>query len=447
MSNSTTAWTPRALLARAVDVTEGETAELLWSFAIFFSVLSAYYILRPIRDEMGVTVGSDGLERLFTVVFFVMLAAVPLFGWITTRFPRRRVAPIVYGFFILNLLLFWLALSGPKTWQTEGLLGQLGLSPPFDFTLASLFFVWASVFNLFVVSMFWILMSDIWETGQAKRLYGFIAAGGTAGALAGPLVSRELSRLVEPHHLLLVSAGLLTAALLGILALRRAAHQEGAAAGDEKPAGEHGVLEGARRVFAEPYLFRIALFILLANLVGTYFYLEQSRIVGEAIPGKADRVHFFATRDLAVSVLVLTLQVLVTGRIMKRFGLGVPLAALPATATVGLLALSVAPSLDIVAAVMVAERAISFALANPAIKVLYTAVSTEDKYKAQSFIDTVVYRGGDAASGWVFNTLAKSLGLSGGLIAVLTLPVAGLWLMTARDLARMQKEKSETAAG
>ena len=414
------------LFRNAVDIRDGELPRLALAFAMFFSVLCGYYILRPVRDEMGVALGTDGLEKLFFAVFLVMCAAVPVFGTIVARLPRRLVVPLLYAFFIANIFVFWLLLQA-----------ETGTAP--SPLLASSFFVWASVFNLFVVSLFWILMSDLWHTEEAKRLYGFIAAGGTAGAVAGPVLARGLSGSLAPHDLLLVTALFLAVALVCSLALR--AHLPPAeAAAAERPAGVRDILSGAERVWQSPYLFRIALFILFANLIGTFFYLEQSRIVAAEIADRAARVQFFATRDLAVSLLTIAIQVFVTGRVKKTFGLAVPLSALPLTAMLGLMALAISPSLEVVAAIMVAERAVAFALANPALKVLYTAVDPDEKYKAQNFIDTVVYRGADAASGSIFNALTKSLGASSTVLALVSLPVALIWLWTGRDLARRQAE-------
>lgn len=411
-------WLKRRL-RRVIDIEPNEIAGALVSFAYFFAVLCAYYIIRPVRDEMGVAIGQDGLERLFTVVFVVMLAAVPLFGWVVSRFARRRIVPYVYAFFVLNLIAFWALI------ETDGP-GKL---------VAAAFFVWASVFNLFVVSMFWILMSDLWRADQATRLYGFIAAGGSAGALAGPLVTQSLVRLVGPTHLLLISAALLGVAIAAAMALRRQFEGLSGAGGHDRLSG-HGILAGAVETWRSPILFRIALWILLANVVSTVFYFEQSRIVGETIPDRAGRVQLFARLDLAVSLLTIFAQVFLTGRVLARLGVAVTAALLPGLAIAGLLMLSVSPVIGVIVTVMALERSIAFALANPAVKTLFTDVEAEAKYKAQSFIDTVVYRGGDAVSGWLFGALSKGLGLSGQAIALAALPLAVLWFVTSRGLTR-----------
>ncbi len=421
---------PATLLRRIVHVEAHEVKAVLLSFAYFFLVLAAYYIIRPVRDEMGVAVGRDHLQTLFVAVFFVMLAAVPVYGWVTSHVSKRLVVPIVYGFFILNLLAFWVLLSGD------------GRTP----TIASVFFIWASVFNLFIVSLFWIVMSDLYASDEAKRLYGFIAAGGSAGALAGPIITQSFVRIIGPDNLLLVSALLLALALAVAVMLRRIVPERSDGAAARRPVGKD-ILAGAVRVWKSPYLFRIALWILLGNLVSTFFYLEQSRIVGETLTDRTARVELLARLDLAVSVMTILLQVFVTGRLLERFGVGITAATLPAWCAVGLLALAISPTLFVIVSIMAVERAVAFAFASPAVKVLYTVVDPEEKYKAQNFIDTVVYRGGDAASGWVFNTLGKTLGLAGGVVALTAVPAAVAWLYLSFSLGRQLNARTARLEG
>lgn len=415
------------LIARVVHVAPGEITALLLSFVYFFLVLAAYYIVRPVRDEMGVAVGREHLQTLFVAVFFVMLAAVPVYGWVSSHFPKRLIVPVVYGFFILNLITFWVLLSGD------------GRTP----ALASVFFVWASVFNLFVVSLFWSLMSDLYANDQAKRLYGFIAAGGSAGALAGPVITQSFVRMIGPDNLLLVSALLLALALGAAMLLRRVMPQLAEGNGNDKPLSKE-ILAGAVRVWQSPYLFRIALWILLGNLVSTYFYLEQSRIVGETLTDRTARVELLARLDLAVSILTILLQLFATGRLIERLGVGLTAAILPAWCAVGLVALAISPTLFVIVSIMAVERAIAFSFSNPAIKVLYTVVEPDEKYKAQNFIDTVVFRGGDAASGWIFNALGKGLGLTGAVVALTAVPAALSWLYLSFSLGRQLATQTAT---
>jgi ATP:ADP antiporter, AAA family len=414
-----------------VQVEPAEIPGLVWSGLYFFCVLAAYYIVRPIREEMGVRLGRDGLGMMFTVVFFVMIAAVPIFGWLATRFKRSAVVPVVYGFFIANLLLFW-ALFRMDAGSTM---------------LAGCFFVWVSVFNLFAVSLFWSLMSDKWSSDQAKRLYGCIAAGGSAGAVSGPIITRNFASAVGPTNLLLISAVLLGAALLCVTALRRV-ERRGEAQHQDAPPQLADMVAGAVNVWQSSYLFQIAITVLLANLISTYFYFEQSRIVGASILDSATRIELFANMDLAVNTMTILAQIFLTASLMQRLGVGLTAGALPAVVVAGLIAIAISPSLWVIVAVVVVERAVAFAFSNPAFRVLYTAVPPEDKYKAQNFIDTVVFRGGDAASGWLFNTVAKEAARAYGLpmatFALLTLPLAAFWLWIAVKLGREHDARAKT---
>lgn len=418
---------PVPWLRRFVNVEPGEVAALLASFAMFFALLSAYYIVRPVRDEIGVSLGKDALHELFTVVFFVMIVLVPLFGFVATRFPRRLVLPSIYVFFALNLVGFWLVMkSGDKSaW------------------VAGTFFVWGSVFNLFVVSLFWSLMAELWSHAEAKRLYGFISAGGTAGALTGPLLTQGLVRLVAPVNLLLLSAALLVAAMIAGLAVRRL---RTGGVGPEMDAAGGGILDGAIKVFTTPLFARIALFVFLANIVGTFFYLEQARLVASTIHDSAARVEFFSGRDLAVSIATFLIEVFGTARVLQRFGVTVALLALPITAAVGAFLLSFDAALWVVAAVMVAERIVSFSLANPAIKVIYTLASPGEKYKVQNFIDTVVFRGGDATSGWLYASLGGGLGFAASTIGAVAMPLVLAWIWIARRLGADHRERAAATA-
>jgi AAA family ATP:ADP antiporter len=415
------------LIGRMVVVERREIPQLLASFAFFFCVLGAYYVIRPVREEMGVTVGREWLQTLFVIVFFVMLAAVPLFGWVASSFAKRRIVAIVYAFFILNLLVFWLLFS----------IGTVGVY------IAGTFFVWVSIFNLFAVSLFWSTMADSYSSDDAKRLYGLIAAGGSIGAISGPLITQSLVHVVGTANLLLVSAALLCGALAAVHTLRNAI---GTAASQEEHLAQGGLLAGALNVWRSPYLFRIALWVLLANLIGTFFYFEQARIIGATYAVAADRVQLFARIDLVVNALTIVGQLFVTGRLLQRVGIGVAAAALPVSGLLSLLALAVAPVAAVIVGVMIVERAVTFAIANPALRVLFTVVPAEDKYKAQNFIDTVVFRGGDAASGWLFGSLAKSLGVGMSTVALLTVPIAAVWTALSLTLGRRQVELADTSS-
>jgi AAA family ATP:ADP antiporter len=415
------------LLRRTVAIERAEVAAVVGSFLTFALVLGGYYLIRPVRENISAEATADQRQLWFLLVFLVMLAAVPVFAWIVARLPRVAVLPGLYGFFVVLMVFFWAVLRGDGGSQLGGA-----------------FFVFASVFNLFVVSLFWILMSDLYDSGQAKRLYGFIAAGGTTGAVAGPFAANGLVPIVGQDNLLLIAAIVFAVAAVLSVWLRRVAVGAHAKGGEiYAPPTLRTLLSGAERVLRDSYLLRIASYVLIANLLSTFFYLEQSRLAGETIGDAGQRVQFFAERDLITNVLTVLVQVFLTGRILARFGIGVAAGVLPALTVAGLAVYTVMPELHVVAAIMVAERVAAFALSNPSLKVLYTAVDLDERYKAQNFIDTVVYRGGDALSGAVFNGLTKALGLPLAAVALASVPVAGLWLALTTRFDQALKTRLE----
>ncbi len=429
--NRSAASRPTGWVRRLVDVEPQAVSALWWSFAYFFCLLCAYYILRPLREEMGIAGGVDQLPWVFTGTFLAMLAAVPLFGAVTSRLPRRRFLPLVYYFFIANILIFH------ALFQFEA--GSAGT--------ARAFFIWVSVFNLFVVSVFWSFMVDLFTSEQGKRLFGFIAAGGSLGAVTGPAATALLAAPLGPVNLLLVSAGFLALAILCIRRLnaRAARDPRGRAAvvsGGKPPGPEAalggGMLAGVPLVLCSPYLLAIALFILLFTTLSTFLYFEQAHIVAAAYSDPAQRTALFATVDLAVNVLTVLIQALLTGRLLPRLGVAAGLAALPLFSAIGFAALAAAPVLTVLIVFQVLRRAGDYAVTRPAREVLFTVVDRESKYKAKNFIDTVVYRGGDAVAGWAFAGL-KGLGLGLTAIAWLAVPIALLWGAVAWWLGRRQE--------
>lgn len=400
----------------------GEGAAVGWAFAYFFLLLAGYYILRPLRDEMGIAGGIDTLPWVFTGTFLAMLAAVPLFGFVTARLPRRRFLPLVYGFFIVNMLLFYGAFQ-VEAWRE---------------VTARVFFIWVSVFNLFVVSVFWSFMVDLFTSAQGKRLFGLIAAGGTAGAIAGPLLTAWLVVPLGPVNLLPLSAALLAGALLCIRQLGRWASADSsppARAGQEPLGGS--MLAGLTAIARSPYLLGVALFMLLFTMLSTFLYFEQAHIVARSFTGAAERTRFFALLDLGVNTLTVVTQILITSRLLMRLGVAGTLALLPVLSAVGFALLALTPVLAALAGFQVVRRAGEYAITRPARELLYTVVDRETKYKAKNALDTVVYRGGDALAGWVFAGL-KSLGLGLAAVAWIAVPVALAWAAVAAWLGHRQ---------
>lgn len=415
---------PRAgLLARLVKVAPGEGTALAWSFAYFFALLSSWYLLRPVREEMGIQGGVERLPWAFTAVFLVMLAAVPAFSALVARVPRSRAIPAVYGFFLLNLVGFWALLR-------EGSLRA---------EVAGAFFVWASVFNLFVVSVFWSYMADLWDPAQGRRLFGFISAGGSAGAIAGPALARLLVGPVGVHGLLLVAAGFLAGAALCAARLSRWATAARSGTAGSGAALGGGPFAGFTEVARSRYLLGLAGHMALVTVSSTVLYLLQQRLVAGVFSVPVERTAFFASIDLAVNVASLLVQAFVAGPALSALGVGLGLLLPPALAAVGLLAVAAVPALGPVAFLLGVRRVVHYGLERPAREVLFTVLPREEKYKAKSFIDTVLYRAGDALGGWGWKALTGlGLTLSGSALAAVPLTLA--WLGLSDYLRRRHAE-------
>lgn len=388
-----------------------DSPPLLWSFLYFFSLLCGYYVLRPVREAMGASADVAAvfppamveffaarglplkeltLQVLFTCTFLIMLALQPVYGALVSRYPRRVFLPVVYGFFIVTLLLFHAAFD-------SGMPGR-GMA----------FFLWITVFNLFAVAVFWSFMADVYDNVEARRYYGYIGAAGTLGAIAGPMLTRVLVERIGIANLMLVSAGFLLLCIGCLLRLRRYAVQREAArqlASGEVPMGGT-VLAGLRLVAREPLLRWMAVLTVFGVGVGTLLYNEQAAIVRQFYPDPERATAFYANIDLAVNGLTLFVQLLVTRALLSRFGIG-PALLIPGVAIIaGYAALAASPLPLLVAVVQVVTRASEFSLAKPARETVYTRVAREWRYKAGAAIDTVIYRGGDLTFVWVHKLLS-----------------------------------------
>jgi len=411
-----------ALLGRALDVRLGEFRLLALSFAYFFCLLCAYYILRPLREEMGIAGGVEQLHWMFTATFLAMLAAVPVYGWLTARFTRAQFLPAVYLFFIVNLLLFYGAFQ-VEEWRVWS---------------ARAFFVWVSVFNLFAVSVFWSFMVDLYTNEQGRRVFGVVAAGGSIGAIAGPSLTAVLAGPLGPLNLLPFSMVFLVVAIFCIHALARTAPSR-----EVKPDTALGgsVLEGLTLLARSPYLLGIAFFVLGFTLIATFMYFEQAHIVRRTFASATERTVFFAQIDLAVNVIAVLVQLFGTGRVIRWVGLTALLVLVPLVNATGLVLLAAAPVIGVLMALQVLRRAGEYALARPAREVLFTVTDRSEKYKVKNVIDTVVYRAGDAVGGWLFASLMTlGFGLSGlayiGAAMAVPLAALALWLGRAEKRRR-----------
>jgi ATP:ADP antiporter, AAA family len=423
------AGTLSARLRDAVGARPGEGAVLIWASAYYFLVLCAYYVIRPIRDDMGAASGVENLAWLFTGTMAGMLLVHPLYTSLVSKLPRTRFIPWAYRFFILNLVAFYLVFRSVDAEQS--------------IWVGRVFFIWTSVFNLFVVSVFWSLIADIFRPGQGKRLFGVVAVGGTIGAMLGATITTALVGKLGALNLMLVSAVILELAVQAsqVLDRKEAGMREAdslESSAPDAPATRRdnsdaviggSVWDGIRHVFASPYLLGIASLILFYTISSTFLYFQQVDIV-ERVFGddRVARTRVFGAMDIAVNVLTLFSQLFITGRVMKWLGVGFALAFLPVVTMLGFGIMSVAPALMVLVAFQVARRAGNFAIQRPAREALFTVVERTDKYKAKNFSDTFVYRLGDQVGAWSYTGMGfLGLGISGLAFSMVPLSVA--WLI------------------
>ncbi len=441
-------------ILRLTGVRPGEAKVVLLGSLYFFFVLSAYYVIRPVREEMGVR-DIDNIPWLYTGTAIAMLVVHSLFGWVSSRWSRRRLAQITYQWFALNLLVFFALLS---LWD--------GLSAAW---VQRAFFIWVSVFNLCAVAVFWSYMTDVYSPDQGRRLFAITAVGGTLGAILGSSIPAFFASFVGTVNLLLISVVFLQAALACVLGLERWAQakdsfsssrpakatragiEPGKAASARAGLGG-GFLDGARQVLLSPYLLGIALFMLCRSAGATFLYNIQLELVGEAFPGNEAQVQdartaFFSQINLAVNILTLLVQLFLTGRLLRWLGVGVTLALLPLICVVGFGALAAAPVLSVFVVLYVLSRSAEFAVASPTRSVLYQVLDRSRKYKARNFNDTLCYRSGDALFAWIYRSLKDAFAPPMGLIALAAVPLSAAWLALSVWLGRERRNiKNRTPA-
>lgn len=423
----------KKLVGRVIETrTDDELKGMLWATAYGFLVMLSYYILRAVRDEISAA-DRGNLQILWTVVFLVMLVAVPAYSWLTSRMSRGKFVPWANRFFIACLVGFWASLvflpEAARPWIDRA------------------FYVWTSVFALFVVTVFWGLVADCFDSDQGKRLFGFIAVGSSLGGMVGSSVTALLAAHVPVFSLLLLSCVPLEAGswCAGILHRRFATGNVRAAGESEKPlAGD--AWSGMKAVFSNRFLLGIATFIALMTFASTVLYFQQAHLVGEAITDRGERRAFLARIDLVVNVLTIFLQVYLSARLIRWIGVGLSLAIIPAAVALGFLGLGLYPTLWALVAVQVAYRVGRYGLTKPAREFLFTTVSREEKYKSKAFIDAAVYRGGDLVSGWAYAGLA-AVGLSVGAIALVAFPFAVVWMVIGLGLGRRGEAAATAQVG
>jgi AAA family ATP:ADP antiporter len=413
-------------LNKIIDVRPSEMPALAWSWLYIFSLLSSYYIMRPIRDQMGVAGGVNNLQWLFTGTLIGMLLLNLPFSYLVKTFPREKFISLSYRFFSANILLFALALYAATPEQT--------------IWIGRIFFIWTSIFNLFVVSIFWQMIVDIFTSEQGKRLFGFIAAGATLGAISGSIFTVSTVEHMAQGFLMVGAALMLEVAVFCVRrlsGLSAALSERPQLDAPQQPIGGT-LLGGIRDALSSSYLLNVSLFLLLYAITSTFLYFQQAAVVSHSFESRAAQTAFFASVDLGVNILTLGVQLFLTGRILKRFGVGTTLSMLPLFSVLGFAAVAMLPTLSSVVGFQLFRRAGNFAIARPTREVLFTVLPREDRYKAKSFIDTVVYRLGDQIGAWS-SALLGMLGLGLTQTSIVAAVVSAAWLANSWWLGRRQE--------
>lgn len=376
------------------DLQTKQTPALIVSFFYFFFLLGSYYILRPVRDSLVSGLGTDEVKFLSIFVFFAMLAVAPLFGALMTRFPRRKLLPVIYAFFAINLLLFAPAFSSPQALANA----------------TRLFYVWITVFNMFVVSVFWSVMADIWTESQGRRFFGVIAAGGSAGGLCGSYIAQLLVQQLGNQGLTVLAACILgcTVACLLYLNKHRAVDRGNAQA---EAAFTGSSWQGIVLVARSPFLLGIAALVTIGAGAAMFAYIETGKLAKELLTTPEARTIFFARIDLWTNIAALIFQLLVVGLLTSRFGIVAPLVGLAIIGCLSFGALALSPFLMTLGTANVARRAAEFGLGKPGRDMLYTVTTPQEKYLAKNVIDTVIARGADVLGGWSHGVLS-AIGLT-----------------------------------
>ena len=398
------------LAGQLLKIKPGEFPVVIGSFSFVFILMTAYYLLRPVRDAMASDWSDAELSWLWTLTFFISAAGVLLYGVAVSRIGLRRLVPGVYLFFAASFILFYLA------------------SQHFEHTvfIDKAFYVWVSFFALFHVSVFWSFMADIYNKSQSKRLFGVIGAGASIGAITGPAITVLFSAQLGVYRLLFVAAILLVVLIPLIYFLER--KRTGYASTPTAPVGGN-FIDGFIDFFNHRFLLGIGLFILLYTMMSSFVYFELKNVMTEF--DRETRAYYWGLMDLIVNALAIGTALFATGRIALRWGLAVTLALIPALLVVGWLAVALAPSLFILIALQVTRRAGNYAITRPGREMLFTGVSRETRFKTKPVIDIVVYRGGDVLAGWTYTGLAQGIGLGLGAIAMVASIFALLWMVVA----------------
>src|SRR3984893_643011 len=419
------------LFAKIVDVKPDEIRALWFGFVFHFLILTGYYIMRPIRDSIAAGNRLETLPWMFTATLVAMLIANALFAAIVARMSRSKFIPLAYGFFIFNLALFFLLMRT--------------CPPAQQVWIGRALYVWVSVFNLFNTAIFWAFMTDLFTVEQGKRLYGFIAVGGSLGGVLGAYITTHYVKAIGPANLLAVSAIMFVIAgsLVRFFPSGFADRNKTVSAKEEPIGGS--VWSGITHIASSPYLLGLAASMLLYTTTSTWAYFQQSTLAGEALKDSNARTVFLGSLDMWVNSITVVIQIFLTGRLLKWFGVGFTLVAMVFLSMIGFGAMGIAPSLALLAVFQVARRVAAYALMRPSREILFTVLRREDKYKVKSITDTLGYRTGDQLGAWSYRGF-HDLGFGLNAISWVAVPVTAVWIALSVWLARKQRELADAQA-
>jgi len=412
------------LFEKVVEVKADEIRALWLGFIFHFLILTGYYIMRPIRDSIAASNRLETLPWMFTATLIAMLIANALFAAIVARMSRRKFIPLAYGFFIFNLALFFVLMRT--------------CPPAQQIWIGRALYVWVSVFNLFNTAIFWAFMTDLFTVEQGKRLYGFIAVGGSLGGILGPYITARYVRDIGPANLLAVAAVMFViAGFLVRFFPSNFTDRNKVVQAREEPIGG-SIWSGITHIGRSPYLLGLAASMLLYTTTSTWAYFQQSDLTREALKDSGARTVFLAHLDMWVNSITVVIQIFLTGRLLKWFGVGFTLVAMPFVSMMGFAAMGIAPTLALLAVFQVARRVAAYALMRPSREILFTVLRREDKYKVKSVTDTLGYRTGDQIGAWSYPVLKWfGLGLTG--ISFVAAPLAAIWCVLSLWLGRKQR--------
>jgi len=422
----------QSALRRWVSVEVEEIKALLVSCLYFFMILCAYYVIRPVRNEMVIANGVENIHWLATMAFVTLILITPIFGWVTTRFRTRQFLSYCTVFFASHLIIFFVLFNVEER----------------SLTVTRAFYVWVNVFNMFIVSLFWSFMNDIYSRSQSKRLFAFIAAGGTAGAISGPIITTMLVEKIGLGYLLLIPAGILCASVICITWLIRwdnlAFSNEKASNENRKQALKGGALDAFTLIAKSPYLIGITLFMLLYATSIVFVEIQQAEIVARTYDDPVGRTKLFSIVDFSSNALALVFQLFITSKLIKRFGFKPTFLILPIGVTIGFGLIAGLPILMGMVGVEIFRRSADYAFSKPTREMLFSVLSREEKYKAKNFIDTAVLRGGSMTGTFAFSGV-RSLSTATAPIAGISLVLGLSWCATAFWLGKQFDKKQEEA--